>query len=423
MASLTVANEARWQKAKVKPSLASKFGAVAKRLAAKSAKTRYQAMQARTGVPWFVIAVIHERESSQRWDRSIAQGDPWNKKSTHVPKGRGPFASWEDAAYDALMKCAPYAGKWTDWSAGGAMTLLEHYNGLGYANKGRPSPYIWAGTDQYVIGKYVSDGKYDPNVVDSQLGCAGLILAMAKIDSSVGFGGGLAALVSSLNGSDPASDSQAVAPAGDVAASDPPDEGDAVEGDPELFSVQRRLKARKYSPGIIDGLWGSGTSGALGGFINDRGGHIPVPASLDAFNAVREDIKAELGRAESENWFRPVSAARASGDAATVATVAPEVVPVRRSFFATAWASVAAFFAAAWDTISGYVSQAWDFFTDHKDDVPTDSGILSTAWGYVTSVPTPVWLALAGAGLAFVALDAWKGVKKITTSVQTGERQ
>jgi hypothetical protein len=64
----------------------------------------------------------------------------------------------------------------------------------------------------------------------------------------------------------------------------------AVTGDPDLFSVQKRLKARNYSPGVIDGLWGSGTSGALAGFINDRGGHIPAPASLDAFNAVREDI-------------------------------------------------------------------------------------------------------------------------------------
>ncbi len=214
-------------------------------------------------------------------------------------------------------------------------------------------------------------------------------------------------------------------PAPDVVAppSAPPDEGDAVTGDPELFSVQRRLKARKYSPGLIDGLWGSGTSGALGGFINDRGGHIAVPASRDAFNGVREEIKDELGRAESEGWFRPVSAARASGDAATVATVAPEVVPVRRSFLTTAWASFVAFLAAVWDTISGYVSEAWDFFTDHKDDVPTDSGIVQTAWGYVTSVPIQVWLALAGVGLAFVAMDAWKGLNKIRASVSTGERQ
>lgn len=46
-----------------------------------------------TGVPWFVIAVIHQRDASQGWDRSIAQGYPWDKVSIHVPKGRGPFVS------------------------------------------------------------------------------------------------------------------------------------------------------------------------------------------------------------------------------------------------------------------------------------------------------------------------------------------
>ena len=30
----------------------------------------------------------------------------------------------------------------------------------------------WAATDQYSSGKYTSDGVYDPNVVDRQLGCA-----------------------------------------------------------------------------------------------------------------------------------------------------------------------------------------------------------------------------------------------------------
>jgi hypothetical protein len=197
----------------------------------------------------------------------------------------------------------------------------------------------------------------------------------------------------------------------------------AVTGDPELYSVQKRLKERKYSPGIIDGLWGSGVAGALGGFINDRGCHIPVPASLDAFNAVREDIKAELGRAESEAWFRPVSDARKAGDAKTVSTVAPEVVPVKRNFLVTAWGAFGTFLYGVYNSVSGYVSQAWDFFTDHKDDLPSDPSYLSTVWEYLGKVPTTFWILLGAAALAFVALDARKGVNKITQSVQSGERQ
>lgn len=185
LAALRARNAARWQNAKL--TRGPEFGPVASRLAAPVAKARYQAIEAKTGVPWFVIAVIHQRESSQDWSRSLAQGDPWNKRSTHVPKGRGPFASFEDAAIDALKNCAPYAARNTDWSIGGLLTMLEQYNGLGYFNRDLPSPYIWSGTDQYIKGKYVADGKFDPNVVDKQLGCAGLLLAIMEIDPSIGF--------------------------------------------------------------------------------------------------------------------------------------------------------------------------------------------------------------------------------------------
>jgi lysozyme family protein len=183
IAALTARNRARWAAAKL--TRGPEFGPVAKRLVA--GKARYRAVSALTGVPWFVIAVIHQRESGQNFGRSLAQGDPWNKVSTHVPKGRGPFKSWEDAAVDALRVCPPYASKWRDWSAGGTMTLLEQYNGLAYANAGVPSPYVWSGTDQYKIGKVTRDHGPIKAVVDKQLGCAGLILALMAIDPSVAF--------------------------------------------------------------------------------------------------------------------------------------------------------------------------------------------------------------------------------------------
>lgn len=184
ISALTARNATRWKAAKI--TRGAEFNVVAKRLVA--AKLRYQIIEAQTGVPWFVIAVIHERESGQNFARSLAQGDPWNRVSTHVPKGRGPFKSFEEAAVDALVNCAPRAARWKDWSAGGTMTLLEQYNGLGYANKGIPSPYIWSGTDQYVSGKYVADGVFDARAVDKQLGCAGLLLAMQALDPSIKFG-------------------------------------------------------------------------------------------------------------------------------------------------------------------------------------------------------------------------------------------
>jgi lysozyme family protein len=185
LVALQAANEKRWAVAKL--TRGPEFVPVAKRLVA--AKARYQAASDKTGVPWAVIAVIHQRECSQDWTGSLAQGDPWNRVSVHVPAGRGPFRSWEEAAIDALVNCAPYAARNKDWNIGRTLVKLEQYNGLGYAARGRPSPYIWSGTDQYRSGKYVRDGVYDPNVVDSQPGCAGLLMAMMVLDPTITFTG------------------------------------------------------------------------------------------------------------------------------------------------------------------------------------------------------------------------------------------
>jgi lysozyme family protein len=192
--ALKAANLARWQAAQILPSWLDVLDTVAHRLVA--AKARYQTVEAKTGVPWAIIAVIHQRESSQSWSASLAQGDRWDRESIHVPAHRGPFPSWEAAAEDALIICPPHAAAWKDWSIGGALTLLEQYNGLGYARgpfdhatqhqyPPQASPYIWSATDQYHSGKYIADGHFDPNAVDHQTGCAALLKRMILLDSSI----------------------------------------------------------------------------------------------------------------------------------------------------------------------------------------------------------------------------------------------
>ncbi len=183
--ALKAANAARWKAMHTIASLGPTLDAVAARLIATPAKAKYETVSAATKVPWYVIAVIHEREASQSWLAGLAQGDPWNRVSIHVPRGIGPFPSWEAAAEYALEKASPRAALWTDWSMGGLLTLLEEYNGLGYAAHGVPSPYVWASTDQYHSGKYIADGHYDPNAIDHQLGCAALLARMAMADTSI----------------------------------------------------------------------------------------------------------------------------------------------------------------------------------------------------------------------------------------------
>lgn len=78
----------------------SEVAAVAKRLV--DAKDRYRSVEDKTGVPWWMIAGIHEREASQSWNKQLAQGDPLNQVSTNVPRGMGPFNTWEEGAIAAL---------------------------------------------------------------------------------------------------------------------------------------------------------------------------------------------------------------------------------------------------------------------------------------------------------------------------------
>ena len=248
--ALKAANAARFAKAHL--TRASEFATVAKSLVA--AKSRYQSVEARTAVPWYVIAVIHEREASQKWDAQLGQGDPLNHVSTHVPKGRGPFKTWEDGAYDALVNCAPYAARNKDWSIGGLLTLLETYNGLGYFERGLPSPYIWSGTDQYIKGKYVADGKYDPSVVDHQLGCAGILIAMRVIDPSIVF--------------------DDAAPLGEPT---PPTLRKGCNG-LNVQTLQGRLNAHGYSL-VVDGAFGNKTDAALRSFQKAAG--LPVTGVAD----------------------------------------------------------------------------------------------------------------------------------------------
>jgi lysozyme family protein len=136
-------------------------------------RAKYEAVEAKTGVPWYFIAVTHMRESSCDFRGVLHNGEHiigTGRKTRLVPAGRGPFSTWEAAAIDALRLHALH--KITDWSIERVLYECERFNGFGYYRKGLVSPYVWAGTTLYRSGKYVRDGVYDPSHVDTQLGCA-----------------------------------------------------------------------------------------------------------------------------------------------------------------------------------------------------------------------------------------------------------
>jgi lysozyme family protein len=137
------------------------------------------------GVKWYHIAVLHRRESDADFDTYLGNGDPLHQRTTHVPKGRGPFNTFADGAVDALRLDGLTSV--VDWRLEKIIYYCELYNGTGYDARGLPSPYIWGGTNIQKPGKYVADNVFRSNVWDTQPGCAPMLWTIAQLDQSVTF--------------------------------------------------------------------------------------------------------------------------------------------------------------------------------------------------------------------------------------------
>jgi hypothetical protein len=200
-----------------------------------------------------------------------------------------------------------------------------------------------------------------------------------------------------------------------------------VRGDPDIWLVQSMLRSMNYPPGSLDGLWGGMTAEAIAGFINDRNGSVEVeiapPKSMEEFLSVKDALKAELTKASSEGFRRPVAPERQNPTTKKVDEVAPEAAPVRRNSQVGFWGSIGAMIAAAWNAVSGSISDIWSFFTDNEDKVPDAVKDPNWIWAHLAAVPTSVWfLAIAGV-LGFVWLNSKSAVGKIVDDIKTGVRK
>jgi len=145
-------------------------------------KPRYEAIQAITGCPWWMVGCIHQMEAGGKKDPfkgHLHNGDPLTARTVNVPAGRplgNPPFTWEQSAEDAInymSKSNPIWRARIGWDFESCLVKLEAYNGMGYKKKGVPTPYLWSYTQFYTSGKYVADRKYDPNAVSKQPGvCA-----------------------------------------------------------------------------------------------------------------------------------------------------------------------------------------------------------------------------------------------------------
>jgi len=148
-------------------------------------KSRYEPVSAKNGVPIIFIATSFQREASSDFTRNPAQGWPLNSISRNTPHN-GPFRTWFDAAIAAYhLNGLDLLGA-GNWSWEHICFYGELFNGFGYRDyHDMHSPYLWGGTNIQTVGKYVKDGKFDPDEMDEQLGIIPVARRMVEIDPTL----------------------------------------------------------------------------------------------------------------------------------------------------------------------------------------------------------------------------------------------
>lgn len=248
----------------VRPERAVAVDRIARRLM--GLKPRYQEVERVTRVPWFIIAVLHQRESDADFTTHLHNGDPLTARTRHVPAGRpatgSPPFTWQTSAIDALTM-RPHSLHLVDsWPVERACYEMEKYNGFGYRKFHLNSPYLWSFSTLYDRGKFVADNHFNPTVPDQQCGTMPIIRRMMDLDASVQF---------------PSAGTPALPEA--LASLAEGSRGERVR------QLQSALVQVGFPVGEIDGDFGPNTAAAIRAFQSDRGlpqTGIADPATLQA---------------------------------------------------------------------------------------------------------------------------------------------
>lgn len=146
-------------------------------------RAAYEKVEEIVCVPWYFIGCIHALETSFNFEAHLHNGDPLNKKTVHVPKGRPdpwlPPSDWQSSAQDAL----DYENftHHQDWNLAKLLFRLEAYNGFRSREEhGINTPYLWCFSNHYTKGKFVADNVWSSTAVSQQCGAAVMIKEMVN---------------------------------------------------------------------------------------------------------------------------------------------------------------------------------------------------------------------------------------------------
>lgn len=244
-----------WSQIQVRPERAAEIQHIFSKVTNPASKVHYQNVETAIGVPWYVVAMIHNLEASRRFDRHLHNGDPLTDRTVHVPKNRptkgNPPFTWEGSAKDALE-----FDKLTNispWTIERIAFELEKFNGHGYRNH-HPhvkSPYLWSFSNIYTCGKYIADGQWSETAVSDQCGAMVLLHYMISQGEITVPSEGAAPQPEHL----PAPPSAPQYPGYYLQ--------NPIEDDPNAEAIQVRLKTLGINPGTIDADFGEHTEHAV----------------------------------------------------------------------------------------------------------------------------------------------------------------
>jgi hypothetical protein len=181
----------------------------------------------------------------------------------------------------------------------------ELFNGFGPRAHGRPTGYLWSWTNIYTGGKYVADGKWDPDHVDEQCGMVPMMAALLRLSAGRSLDSSLALADAPPWSAAPGSPGVPPAPL-PVPTVPPPNL--PVMFDPKmtawLQAALNRLNTTegfsKDPPLVVDGSYGRHTRRAVTAF---QAAHGLVPDGLAGPLTIAEIRKQETGvRSQDGSW-------------------------------------------------------------------------------------------------------------------------